>query len=410
MGDPAAWMMAAFGDDREYKGNEGYEDVFGVVYRYDSFVPNHKRVKPGDLAFLYSRTDFEGVARIERIEISEGRKTRLTCPECGKGAVFPRARKRPEWRCKKCRAEFDEPVKLQVDCELYEAWFGDMVIPNRGALPLDDVKAAVPRPADQLSIQSMDFDDARRLLECLAGSVRECVEVVQVVVEAASRDSAVNLNVPALRERAVAWLGAERGAPVLSFHEARLLLLRPELEGVEAFDVALEAWILEGAPDLRDALLAHAYDDEDRGLIARAFENAPAPPPPADSDLDDEFGDNVNDDEGVEEGRKRLRRHWARERNRKVVAQAKAAWSAQEGGLRCAACGFDFEAVYGVHGAGFMEAHHIVPLHEVRETRKTTVADLAPLCSNCHRIIHKIRPMPGVAEFRALVVGRAHQT
>jgi len=127
---------------------------------------------------------------------------------------------------------------------------------------------------------------------------------------------------------------------------------------------------------------------------------APVPPPLEDS----EFAVSVEPGEGgVEEGRRRLETHWTRERNRKVVAHAKAVWSAQEGGLRCAACGFDFEAVYGEHGAGFIEAHHVVPLNEVQEVTKTTVDDLAPLCSNCHRIIHKIRPMPGVAEFAAMI-------
>jgi hypothetical protein len=406
MGEQAAWMMAAFGDDREYAGNTGYEDVFGVVYSYDSFVPNHRRVKPGDLAFLHSRAEFQGVARIDRIEISEGTKTRLTCPECGKGAVFPRARKRPEWRCKKCRAEFDAPVEVESECKLFSAWFGGMVVPNRVNLPLEDVKAAVPRPADQLSIQAMDPAAARRLLERLAGSVRECVEVAQEVVTMAKEIPAVDLYVSALRERAVTKRGALRGAPLLTFHQTDLLLLRPEISGVGEYDDAIEAWILEGAPDLRDALLAHAADDEERQLIAETFRVAPPPPPPEDPDLDDEFGDNVNDDEGVEEGRQRLRRHWGRERNRKVVAQAKAAWSTRDGRVHCAACGFDFEAVYGKHGAGFIEAHHVVPLHQVEEVRRTTRDDLAPLCSNCHRIIHKIKPIPGVEVLRLAITSR----
>jgi putative restriction endonuclease len=139
----AAWLMAAFGEDREYKGNTGYEDEFGVVYRYDSFVPNHKRVQAGDLAFLHSRTEFLGVARIERVEVVAGTKTRLTCPKCGKGAVFPRTRKLPVWRCKKCREEFPEPKVGKEPCDLYAARFGGTVISNRVDLPLKDVKAAV---------------------------------------------------------------------------------------------------------------------------------------------------------------------------------------------------------------------------------------------------------------------------
>lgn len=47
-----------------------------MVYRCDGFVPNHKRVRPGHLAFLHSRSEFIGVARLERIEVNAGTKTR----------------------------------------------------------------------------------------------------------------------------------------------------------------------------------------------------------------------------------------------------------------------------------------------------------------------------------------------
>lgn len=33
--------------------------------------------------------------------------------------------------------------------------------------------------------------------------------------------------------------------------------------------------------------------------------------------------------------------------------------------LACEACGFDFEATYGPRGAGYIECHHVVPLHEI---------------------------------------------
>ncbi len=239
----------------------------------------------------------------------------------------------------------------------------------------------------------------------MSDRIHECIGVLQKVVNAARGVPAIELNVRALRKQAAVKVSSERGIRLRTVEDKYIRQLRPEIGGVGDFDAAIDAWILEGALDLHDALLAHAVDEDDRQLIAETFQVAPPPPPPVDPDLDEEFNVDVNE-EGVEEGRKRLRRHWARERNRKVVAQAKEAWSAQEGGLRCAACGFDFEAVYGEHGAGFIEAHHVVPLHQVQEVRRTTVADLAPLCSNCHRIIHKIRPMPGVGEFAAVLMGR----
>lgn len=56
--------------------------------------------------------------------------------------------------------------------------------------------------------------------------------------------------------------------------------------------------------------------------------------------------------------------------------------------LQCEVCAFNFELVYGVRGTGYIEVHHRVPLHVSGET-KSSLDDLALLCSNCHRMIHR---------------------
>ncbi len=61
-------------------------------------------------------------------------------------------------------------------------------------------------------------------------------------------------------------------------------------------------------------------------------------------------------------------------------------------GLRCAACGFDFEEAYGIRGAGFIEIHHNKPLAAAGGPQIVDPkTDLAPLCANCHRIVHRYR-------------------
>ncbi|PRH85456.1 hypothetical protein C5L14_20925 [Labrys okinawensis] len=61
----------------------------------------------------------------------------------------------------------------------------------------------------------------------------------------------------------------------------------------------------------------------------------------------------------------------------------------------CMACGFDFEAVYGSWGAGFCEVHHLSPLGEAESKPRLTnpLYDLAVVCANCHRMIHR---QPGI--------------
>jgi len=59
-------------------------------------------------------------------------------------------------------------------------------------------------------------------------------------------------------------------------------------------------------------------------------------------------------------------------------------------GCKCSVCGFDFEAVYGDRGKGFIEVHHNKPLSEIDEEIEIEPrTDLAPVCSNCHRMIHR---------------------
>lgn len=70
-------------------------------------------------------------------------------------------------------------------------------------------------------------------------------------------------------------------------------------------------------------------------------------------------------------------------RDRKVVELAKRL----KNGTTCAVCQFNFEKEFGAHGEGFIEMHH---LHSIAHgERKTTVKDLRPVCSNCHRMLHR---------------------
>ncbi|MFD4763144.1 HNH endonuclease [Streptomyces sp. NPDC058439] len=111
------------------------------------------------------------------------------------------------------------------------------------------------------------------------------------------------------------------------------------------------------------------------------------------------------DDYSAPEGRLLMRRHRARERNKGLRAKKIAAVLKQGGTLSCEACGFDFEEVYGDRGSGYIECHHVVPLHEAGEGR-TKLGDLALICANCHRMIHRRAPWPTPAELRATIEHR----
>jgi hypothetical protein len=110
------------------------------------------------------------------------------------------------------------------------------------------------------------------------------------------------------------------------------------------------------------------------------------------------------------EGRELRVLHRKKERNPKAVRRKKEKVLADHGRLLCEACEFDFEAVYGSLGEGFAECHHRVPLSELSAEHKTKLSELAIVCANCHRMLHRSRPMMSVEELRAVIQARRVQS
>jgi hypothetical protein len=110
--------------------------------------------------------------------------------------------------------------------------------------------------------------------------------------------------------------------------------------------------------------------------------------------------------EEATEGRRLLKLHKFRERKRRIVRRKKQSVLKATGLLLCEVCEFDFAAVYGKLGEGFAECHHRLPLAENDAEKPTLLTDLAIVCANCHRILHRSRPMMKVEELRSLILQR----
>jgi 5-methylcytosine-specific restriction enzyme A len=109
-----------------------------------------------------------------------------------------------------------------------------------------------------------------------------------------------------------------------------------------------------------------------------------------------------DDDGAVLEGKYLYRMHASRERKPGLRKKKIASVLAKGGSLVCEVCGIDFGQYYGKRGDGYIECHHVEPLH-VTGQRIVKVRDLALLCSNCHRMIHRQPPWPTPAELRTIV-------
>lgn len=73
-------------------------------------------------------------------------------------------------------------------------------------------------------------------------------------------------------------------------------------------------------------------------------------------------------------------------------------------GPACFVCGFDFARTYGVVMDGYIHVHHLKPLSEIgAQYVVDPVADLRPICPNCHGVVHSRNPPYTLDEVRDLL-------
>lgn len=75
-------------------------------------------------------------------------------------------------------------------------------------------------------------------------------------------------------------------------------------------------------------------------------------------------------------------------------------------GFDCKACGINLARIYGPKlGKGFIHVHHLKPISTIGDAYEPDpVADLVPLCPNCHAMIHRQDPPLSLEEVRAAIL------
>lgn len=110
------------------------------------------------------------------------------------------------------------------------------------------------------------------------------------------------------------------------------------------------------------------------------------------------------DQGNVSEGKKVIRQHYERERDRSIIKLAIQRTKAIRGEVVCEICTFDFEKRYGIRGLDFIEGHHKKPISELGdEGGQTSIDDIALVCANCHRMIHRKKPWLTIAEMKSII-------
>lgn len=167
-------------------------------------------------------------------------------------------------------------------------------------------------------------------------------------------------------------------------HDMYLGIMRIQFEGTDRACVTQVFWKDKGSKSYKVCSTTVGYEESNESALRQ------------DIDLLE-----------LSEGRKKLVTHLKRERSAKLVAAKKEAVLAAGLKLACEACTFTFEDKYGELGKNYCEVHHRKPL-AAGHTRQTNLNDLAILCSNCHRMIHRTDPMLSVEEFQKKCLAQAN--
>lgn len=73
-------------------------------------------------------------------------------------------------------------------------------------------------------------------------------------------------------------------------------------------------------------------------------------------------------------------------------------------GAECYVCGFDFASVYGSDFEEFIHVHHLCSLASIGDDYEVDpIADLRPVCPNCHAVIHLRTPCFTIEEVRRMI-------
>ena len=166
-----------------------------------------------------------------------------------------------------------------------------------------------------------------------------------------------------------------------------------KLGNFTAVDPAYDgAGLIRGGRLDREVFEEFAHDSYRLYAVAELIRQAVKEPEP---NFDYETGE-----EDFPEGRLLTRRHLIRERNPLIVRRKKEQVLKRTGQLKCECCEFDFERHYGPLGQGFAECHHTQPIASLSAGHRSKLKDLAIVCANCHRMLHRARPMISVEELK----------
>lgn len=156
---PAAWLLMAVGENRQYGGNTGYDDQVDVYYSWDSTVNNHANIRMGDSVALWDKERLLGISVIEQIDTEPDVKILRRCPNpsCGRSNISERRTLVPRFRCQNCGTAFEVPATEFADVTKYTSRHDAAWTPLENLLSGDQLRKLCLSPKSQLSMRQLDW-------------------------------------------------------------------------------------------------------------------------------------------------------------------------------------------------------------------------------------------------------------
>ncbi|WAM19817.1 HNH endonuclease [Rhodococcus sp. JS3073] len=164
-----AWVFLSVSGERSWQSNDGYHDVLGSHYVYDSGVAYRLQVAPGDLVVVRDENLVLGISRLDNIHKAPATKMRSRCPKCDRTGVEHR-KGRGVYVCRHCKGEFAAPAKRREPVTEYVATYGQSWQALDGAIMYEELEPMLGGVA-QNAIRPCEIDGLEQLLNRISVEV-----------------------------------------------------------------------------------------------------------------------------------------------------------------------------------------------------------------------------------------------
>jgi predicted RNA-binding Zn-ribbon protein involved in translation (DUF1610 family) len=154
-GQVSAWLLMTVDGNRQHGGNAGYDDQADVYYTWDSTVPNHAQIKPGDPVVVWDKHRLLGISVIEEIHEEAKEKLLFKCPHCGKAGIKSRLTIAPRYKCYKCKGVFETPDTQAATVVEYRSRHDAAWTSLENSLSGDHLRQLCESPKSQLSMRPL---------------------------------------------------------------------------------------------------------------------------------------------------------------------------------------------------------------------------------------------------------------